>query len=229
MGGEPLESIEQWMSWSKTKRVKFLKSFRFMFLIGVLEYMDAFSEAEWVACRGDDIRCSVLFLLGVDADDYAPFHFAWFDVSKGMLLKNCFGVGAHRSAMTQRMLMNLLASVGCMRDPDPQLKDFLATLCNLAASEHTSVHEDHYGGKNCKPSALADSKGLVYMLNEFASYLVPMKSETHKVVTANQTAYAKRKGIDKKRLHTIRRDYSKHIEMYSDARRAHLSSRYNNV
>ena len=226
MGGEPLKSIEQWMNWSKTKRVKFLKSFRFMFLIGVLEYMDAFSEAEWVACRGNDIRCSVLFLLGVDADDYAPFHFAWFDVSKGNSTDNCFEVDARRSAMTQHMLMNLLASVGCMRDPDPQLKDFLATLCNLAASEHTSVHEDHYGGKNCKPSALADSKGLVYMLNEFASYLVPMKSETHKNRTANQTSHP---DAARKNLEMIPRDYSKHTELYSDARRARLSSRYNNV
>jgi len=225
MGGEPLESLEQWMSWSKTKRVKFLKSFRFMFLIGVLEYMDAFSEAEWVACRGDDIRCSVLFLLGVDADDYAPFHFGWFDASKGQQYKNCFNVDARRSAMTQHMLMNLIASVGCMRDPDPQLKDFLATLCNLAASEHTSVHEDHYGGKNCGPSELS-GKGLVFMLNEFASYLVPMKAETHHARTKNQKAHP---DAARKKLEMIPRDYSKHTENYSDARRAHLSSRYNNV
>ena len=225
MGGEPLKSLEQWMSWSKEERVKFLMSFRFMFLIGVLIYMDAFSDAEWVACRGDDIRCSVLFLLRVDADDYAPFHFGWFDASKGNSTDNCFNVTAERSAMTQRMLMNLLASVGCMRDPDPQLKDFFASICNLAASEHTSVHEDHYGGWNCVPSELT-GKGLVYMLNEFASYLVPMKSETHKNRTANQTSHP---DAARKKLEMIPRDYSKNTEMYSDARRAHLSSRYNNV
>ena len=225
MGGEPLESLEQWMSWSKTKRVKFLKSIRFMFLIGVLIYMDAFSEAKWVACRGDDIRCSVLFLLGVDADDYAPFHFGWFDASKGQQYKNCFNVIAERSLMDQRLLMNLLASVGCMRDPDPQLKDFFASICNLAASEHTSVHEDHYGGWNCGPSELA-GKGLVFMLNEFASYLVPMTSGTHKNRTANQTSHP---DAERKNLEMIPRDYSKNTEIYSDARRAHLSSRYNNV
>ena len=224
MGGEPLKSIEQWMSWSKTKRVKFLKSIRFMFLIGVLEYIDAFSEAEWVACRGDDIRCSVLFLLGVDADDYAPFHFGWFDTSKGDR-KNCFNVIADRCSMTQRLLMNLLASVGCMRDPDPQLKDFFASICNLAASEHTSVHEDHYGGWSCVPSDL-NKKGLVYMLNELASYLVPMKAETHHARTKNQKAHP---DAEWKKLEMIPRDYSKHTENYSDARRARLSSRYNDV
>ena len=225
MGGEPLKSIEQWMGWSKEERVKFLKSLRFMFLFGDLIYMGAFSEAKWAPCRGDDIRCSVRFLLGVDADDYAPFHFGWFDASKGAQVKNCFDVIVDRSRMTKRMLASLLASVGCMRDPDPDLKDELASLRDLAASEHTSVHEDHYGGWNCGPADLVE-KGLVYMLNEFASYLVPMKAETHKIRTANQQNHP---DAERNKLEMIQRDYSKHTEMYSDARRARLSTHYNSV
>ena len=79
-----------------------------------------------------------------------------------------------------------------------------------------------------KPSDLP-TKGLVFMLNEILSYLLPMKSITHDVRTANQNAYAKDNGInDEKKLCMIERNFAKHFDRYSDARKASLTA-YKNV
>ena len=126
--------------------------------------------------------------------------------------------------MTKQQLMALLVSQ-CLRDPDLELKDELASLVNITAKAQFSTHKDHCGKKNRKPSALSE-EGIVFMLNECASSLAPMKDITHKVRDKNQDAYARENGIDLKgdELCMIARDFSKHIDKYSDERREQLTA-----
>jgi len=111
------------------------------------------------------------------------------------------------------------------RDPDRELKDELASLVNITAKAQFSTHKDHCGKKNCNPSEL-HMAGIVFMLNECASSLAPMKDITHKVRDKNQNAYARENGIHLKsnKVCMIARDFSKHIDKYSDERRAQLTA-----
>ena len=148
----------------------------------------------------------------------------WFNDSKGSKHRNSSDTLAPRAVMTKQQLMALLVSQ-CLRDPDPELKDELASLVNITAKAQFSIHKDHCGKKNCKPSVLM-GEGIVFFLNECASSLAPMKDITHKVRDKNQNAYARENGIDPNgdEVCMIARDFSKHIDKYSDKRRARLTA-----
>ena len=210
---------------SDIDRENHLTPFRFLFFISEVLHNGALSKAKSVPCVHDDLKCLARFYFNRDVDDLTTYNGGWFNLSKGEK-KNYFNVHAPRSVMTQRLIMNLIP-IACKRDPDPQLKDELASFLDMSAKEHFSVHEDHEGGKNCKPSDLPD-KGLVFMLNEILSYLLPMKSITHDARTSNQNAYAKENGTKKSKLCMIERDFAKHFDQYSDARKASLTA-YKNV
>ena len=124
--------------------------------------------------------------------------------------------------MTKTQLMALLVSQ-CLRDPDPELKDELASLVNITAKAQFSIHKDHCGKKNCECAQLVN-KGIVFMLNECVSSLAPMKDITHKVRDKNQTVYARENGIDSDKLCMIARDFSKNVNKYSNERRAKLTA-----
>ena len=226
MGGDSLESIEQLLDMSDIDREKHLTPFRFLFFISEVLFNGALSEAQLVPCVHDDLKCLGRFYFNKDVDDLTPYNGGWFNLSKGNGNENYFNVVGHRAEMTKRLIMNLIP-IACKRDSDPDLKDELASFLDMSAKEHFSVHEDHEGGKNCKPSDLP-TKGLVFMLNEIVSYLLPMKAITHDARTANQNAYAKAKGIKKSKLCMIERNFDKHFDQYSDARKASLTA-YKNV
>ena len=187
--------------------------------------MGAFSEAQSVPFDYDSIRCLYLFLHRIDVDDMSRFNARWFNGSKGNEHNDSSDTIAHRARMAKQQLMALLVSQ-CLRDPDLELKDELASLVNITAKAQFSIHKDHFGKKNCRPSDLKD-KGIVFMLNECASSLAPMKDITHKVRDKNQNAYAAREnGIDPNgdEVCMIARDFSKHINKYSNKRRAQLTA-----
>ena len=211
---------------SDIDREKHITPFRFMFFISEVLFNGSLSNAQSVPCVHDDLKCLARFYFNRDVDDLTTYNGGWFNLSKGNVNKNHFFVHAPRSEMTQRLIMNLIP-IACKRDSDPDLKDELASFLDMSAKEHFSVHEDHEGGKNCNPSKLP-GKGLVFMLNEIVSYLLPMKSITHHARTANQKAYAKENGIKDEKLCMIERNFAKHFDQYSDARKASLTA-YKNV
>jgi len=213
---------------SDIDRENHLTPFRFLFFISEVLHNGALSEAKSVPCVHDDLKCLARFYFNRDVDDLTTYNGGWFNLSKGNVNENYFGVTADRAEMTQRLIMNLIP-IACKRDPDPQLKDELASFLDMSAKEHFSVHEDHEGGKNCTPSLLP-KEGLVFMLNEIVSYLLPMKAITHDARTSNQKAYAKAKGIkdEDEKLCMIERNFAKHFDQYSDARKASLTA-YKNV
>ena len=224
LGTEKLQSLQQWLEMSEVEREDFLVSIKNMVLICELEYMGAFSEAQSVPFDYDSIRCLYLFLHRIDVDDMSRFNGRWFNDSKGIRQRNSSDTLAHRAKMTKQQLMALFVSQ-CLRDPDPELKDELASLVNITAKAQFSIHKDHYGKKNREPSALSD-EGIVFMLNECASSLAPMKDITHEIRTKNQNAYARENGIDPNgdEVCMIARDFSKHMDKYSDERRAQLTA-----
>ena len=209
---------------SEVEREDFLVPIKNMVLICELEYMGAFSDAQSVPFDYDSIRCLYLFLHRIDVDDMSRFNGRWFNDSKGIRQRNSSDTLAHRAKMTKQQLMALLVSQW-LRDPDPELKDELASLVNITAKAQFSIHKDHYGKKNREPSALSD-EGIVFMLNECASSLAPMKDITHKVRDKNQNAYARENGINPNgdEVCMIARDFNKHIDKYSDQRRAQLTA-----
>jgi len=210
---------------SEVEREDFLVPIKNMVLICELEYMGAFSDAQSVPFDYDSIRCLYLFLHRIDVDDISRFNGRWFNDSKGQHQRNSSDTFAPRDRMAKQQLMALFVSQ-CLRDPDPELKDELASLVNITAKAQFSIHKDHYGKKNCEsPSALSE-KGIVFFLNECASSLAPMKDITHEIRTKNQNAYARENGIDPNgdEVCMIARDFSKHIDKYSDERRAQLTA-----
>ena len=211
---------------SDIDREKHLTPFRFLYFIAEVLHNGALSNAESVPCVHDDLKCLARFYFNIDVDDLTTYNGGWFNLSKGDKIENYFDVTASRSEMTQRLIMNLIP-IACKRDSDPDLKDELASFLDMSAKEHFSVHEDHEGGKNCNPSELP-KMGLVFMLNEIVSYLLPMKSITHDARTANQKACAKENGIKDEKLCMIERNFAKHFDQYSDARKASLTA-YKNV
>ena len=222
-----MESIEQLFDMSDIDREKHITPFRFLYFIAEVLHNGALSESQSVPCVHDDLKCLARFYFNRDVDDLTTYNGGWFNLSQGNVNKNHFNVHAPRSEMTQRLIMNLIP-IACKRDSDPDLKDELASFLDMSAKEHFSVHEDHQGGKNCTPSDLP-TKGLVFMLNEIVSYLLPMKAITHEARTANQKAYATANCMNKKeKLCMIKRDFAKHFDQYSDARKASLTA-YKNV
>ena len=222
-----MESIEQLFDMSDIDREKHITPCRFLFFISEVLFNGALSDAKSVPCVHDDLKCLARFYFkNIDVDDLTTYNGGWFNLNKGNKNENYFGVTSDRSEMTQRLIMNLIP-IACKRDSDPDLKDELASFLDMSAKEHFSVHEDHEGGKNCEPSKLPN-KGLVFMLNETLSYLLPMKSITHDTRSANQNAYAKENGTKKSKLCMIERNFAKHFDQYSDARKASLTA-YKNV
>jgi len=115
LGTEKLQSLQQWLDMSDVEREDFLVSIKNMFLIGELEYMGAFSEAQSVPFDYDSIRCLYLFLHRIDVDDMSRFNGRWFNDSKGIRQRNSSDTLAHRAKMTKQQLMALLVSQ-CLKE-----------------------------------------------------------------------------------------------------------------
>lgn len=222
--GNILENIGQFISMSKIEREKFLVPIKLMFLICSLHYVGAFSETPEQPFDMDTIRAFFVFYFGLDADDFTRKNANWINACEGSKVKNSYEVKDSRNGTYKLMLDYLICSM-CKFDPDEDLKDEYAALYNLSPKEYFDIDKDHCGKKNCGPTRLTTNYGLIFMLNETLSALLPMKKVTHRLRTENQDKVAAEKGIKNKkkedaRYSKIERDFTKKsIQSYSSWRK----------
>lgn len=219
MGEGELEDLGMWNRISQQARTKFLHPITWMFMFFEFVYIGAFSGTQFVSFTFNTIRVLFLAYWGRLADDFCRFSPYWFNCCRGEHFNNDAGTRVSRSHLSSSMLQNLLVSL-CLWDPDTTLHDDYAGFWNLSPNNYFSVSPDHFGGKNKNPTKLQNSS-MIFCLNEYVSYLLPMFSYTHKIRTSNQ----KREKRPNQKEHNVPRNFeSQSLKKFSKARMSAITA-----